>query len=92
MIFADLSVSLEGFVAGPNPSLEDPLGIGGKLIHSGLRDVVLIYDLLMCVNIARCEQRLPAEEVEAIVISVMQRHLREKSHMRWQTLRWQTLI
>jgi hypothetical protein len=52
--------------------------IAGKLIHSGLRDVVLIYDLLMCVNIARCEQQLPAEEVETIVISVMQRHLREK--------------
>jgi hypothetical protein len=52
--------------------------IAGKLIHSGLRDVVLIYDLLMCVNIARCEQQLPAEEVETIVISVMQLHLREK--------------
>jgi hypothetical protein len=50
--------------------------IAGKLIHSGLHDVVLIYDLLMCVNIARCEQQLPADEVETIVISVMQRHLR----------------
>ena len=52
--------------------------IAGKLVHCGLRDVVLIYDLLMCVNIARCEQQLPADEVETIVISVMQRHLREK--------------
>jgi dihydrofolate reductase len=32
-IFADLSVSLEGFVAGPDPSDEDPLGIGGEQLH-----------------------------------------------------------
>jgi dihydrofolate reductase len=32
-VFADLSVSLEGFVAGPDPSLEDPLGIGGMQLH-----------------------------------------------------------
>src|SRR4051812_34785452 len=32
-VFADLSVSLEGFVAGPDPSLEAPLGIGGEQLH-----------------------------------------------------------
>src|SRR5215813_7434366 len=32
-VFADLSVSLDGFVAGPNPSLQDPLGIGGMQLH-----------------------------------------------------------
>jgi bifunctional DNA primase/polymerase-like protein/primase-like protein len=50
--------------------------IAGKLVHCGLRDVILIYDLLMCVNIARCEQQLSADEVETIVISIIQRHLR----------------
>jgi dihydrofolate reductase len=29
----DLSVSLDGFVAGPSPSLEQPLGEGGELLH-----------------------------------------------------------
>src|SRR4051794_37229469 len=33
MIFADLSISLEGFVAGPDPSQEHPLGIGGMQLH-----------------------------------------------------------
>jgi dihydrofolate reductase len=33
MIFADLTTSLEGFVAGPNPSQQDPLGIGGMELH-----------------------------------------------------------
>jgi dihydrofolate reductase len=28
-----ISVSLDGFVAGPNPSVEDPLGEGGEALH-----------------------------------------------------------
>ena len=33
---ADISVSLDGYVAGPSPSLEDPLGVGGERIHEWL--------------------------------------------------------
>jgi dihydrofolate reductase len=29
----DISMSVDGFVAGPNPSLEAPLGAGGDLLH-----------------------------------------------------------
>jgi dihydrofolate reductase len=29
----DISVSLDGFVAGPDPTLEEPLGRGGELLH-----------------------------------------------------------
>jgi dihydrofolate reductase len=29
----DITVSLDGFVAGPNPSLEHPLGEGGERLH-----------------------------------------------------------
>ena len=29
----DISVSLDGYVAGPNQSLKDPLGEGGELLH-----------------------------------------------------------
>jgi dihydrofolate reductase len=29
----DISISLDGFVAGPRPSLEQPLGEGGELLH-----------------------------------------------------------
>jgi dihydrofolate reductase len=29
----DISMSLDGFVAGPNPSLGEPLGAGGDLLH-----------------------------------------------------------
>jgi dihydrofolate reductase len=32
-LICDISTSLDGFVAGPNPSLEEPLGEGGELLH-----------------------------------------------------------
>src|SRR3954447_5312846 len=32
-VYADLTVSLEGFVAGPDPSMENPLAIGGMQLH-----------------------------------------------------------
>jgi dihydrofolate reductase len=32
-VFANISMSLDGFVAGPDPSLEDPLGKGGEQLH-----------------------------------------------------------
>ena len=32
-LFASLSMSLDGFVAGPDPSMKDPLGVGGMQMH-----------------------------------------------------------
>jgi dihydrofolate reductase len=32
-VFADISASLDGYVAGPTPSLEEPLGAGGERLH-----------------------------------------------------------
>ena len=32
-LICDISTSLDGFVAGPNASLEEPLGAGGELLH-----------------------------------------------------------
>jgi dihydrofolate reductase len=32
-VVADITISLDGLVAGPNPSLEDPLGQGGERLH-----------------------------------------------------------
>jgi dihydrofolate reductase len=33
IVIVDISVSLDGYVAGPEPSLEDPLGKGGEALH-----------------------------------------------------------
>jgi dihydrofolate reductase len=32
-VFLELTMSLDGFVAGPNPTLEEPLGVGGERLH-----------------------------------------------------------
>ncbi len=32
-VLIDISVSLDGYVAGPNPSVEEPLGEGGEAVH-----------------------------------------------------------
>jgi len=32
-IFADISMSLDGFIAGPNPTLKEPLGHRGEELH-----------------------------------------------------------
>lgn len=32
-VFADISMSLDGFVAGPHPTLTEPLGQGGEQLH-----------------------------------------------------------
>ena len=31
--FIDISMSLDGFVAGPNATLDEPLGVGGERLH-----------------------------------------------------------
>jgi dihydrofolate reductase len=32
-LFAQISMSLDGYVAGPNPTLDEPLGEGGEQLH-----------------------------------------------------------
>jgi len=48
----------------------------GKLLHSGLHDLTLLYDVMLCINIARCEPPLLETEIETIVASVVRTHLR----------------
>jgi hypothetical protein len=35
----DVSLSLDGFITGPNVSREQPLGEGGERLHDWMRDV-----------------------------------------------------
>ena len=49
----------------------------GKLLHFGVKDVTLLLDMMLCVNIARCDEPLPEKEVETIVVSVVQSYLRK---------------
>jgi hypothetical protein len=49
----------------------------GKLLHSGLNDVVLLLDVMSCINHARCNPPLDCREVDNIVASVVRSHLRK---------------
>src|SRR5438552_9104339 len=35
-LICDITTSLDGYVAGPNQTLEEPLGRGGELLHDWL--------------------------------------------------------
>jgi len=48
----------------------------GKYLHMGVNDAFLLFDTIMCINLARCEPPLSADEIEVIVSSVIRRHLR----------------
>jgi hypothetical protein len=50
--------------------------ICGKLLHAGLMEFALVYDLMCCINIARCEEPLTEGEVHTIVASVARTHLK----------------
>jgi hypothetical protein len=50
--------------------------IAGKLLHFGM-DIVLINDLLGCVNIARCKPPLPDADIKRILQSVVETHVRK---------------
>jgi hypothetical protein len=49
----------------------------GKLVHSGLSDVVLLFDVMLCINNARCLPPLGHREVDNIISSVLRSHLRK---------------
>jgi hypothetical protein len=44
--------------------------ICGKLLHAGLTELAFLYDVMCCINIARCEEPLSDAEVHIIVASV----------------------
>jgi hypothetical protein len=48
--------------------------IAGKLFHHDV-NIILIHDILGCVNVARCEIPISPAEVETIVLSVGKAHL-----------------
>jgi Bifunctional DNA primase/polymerase, N-terminal/Primase C terminal 1 (PriCT-1) len=50
----------------------------GKLLHTGLTDVILLYDVMTCINIARCADPLSEAELDTIIASVISTHARRQ--------------
>ena len=75
-LFASLSVSLDGYVAGPDQSLEDPLGRGGEQLHEwafATRAFRRIHD--MEDGESGADDEIAAEFVERSGATVMGRHM-----------------
>ena len=51
----------------------------GKLLHFGVTDLTLLFDIITCVNVARCNEPLADIEIETIVAFVVRSHLRKLS-------------
>lgn len=52
--------------------------IAGKLFRHRI-DPVLVFDMLLCVNEARCKPPLPAADVETIILSIGRKHLEQRA-------------
>ena len=68
----DVSMSLDGYIAAPDPSLEDPLGVGGMRLHEwvfGLKSFREQHGM------EGGESRSPDDE---IVAEITQRHRRRR--------------
>lgn len=50
--------------------------ICGKLLYAGLTELPFLYDVMCCINLARCEQPLSESEIHTIVVSVARTHLK----------------
>jgi hypothetical protein len=50
--------------------------ICGKLLHTGVTELALLYDVMCCINLARCQEPLSEGEVHTIVASVARTHLK----------------
>ena len=50
--------------------------ICGKLLHAGLTELAFLYDVMCCINVARCEEPLSEREVHTIVASVARTHIK----------------
>ena len=64
----------------PNGTRNSTLAeITGKLLFHEI-NLILIRDLMLCVNETRCDPPLSLEEVETVVASVARTHLRNNGH------------
>ena len=48
----------------------------GKLLSTGLTELAFLYDVMLCINIARCAEPLSEGEVHTIVASVARTHIK----------------
>jgi dihydrofolate reductase len=72
----EISMSLDGFVAGPNPSLEEPLGEGGEGLHEWVLGLASFRDRHgRSGGSSGPDDDLMAKEIERVGATVMGRNM-----------------
>jgi dihydrofolate reductase len=85
-LILDISVSLDGYVAGPNPDLDDPLGKGGEQLHEwifGTRAWREAHGLDGGEDSA--DSAMAAELIEQASATIMGRHMFSGGSGSWDT-------
>jgi dihydrofolate reductase len=72
----NLSVSLDGFAAGPRQSVDDPLGVGGEQLH----------EWIFAPDATDADRRFRAQGEENIGATIMGRNMFGPVRGRWETL------
>ncbi len=72
----DISMSLDGYIAGPNPSLEHPLGEGGEQLHEWVFKLARFRDTHgMEGGETNTDDELVAESIDATGATIMGRRM-----------------
>ena len=71
-----ISISLDGFVAGPNQSLKEPLGVGGETLHEWIFPTRFWHEMTKKKGGARnASDRVVREEFANLGATIMGRHM-----------------
>lgn len=71
-----ISISLDGFVAGPNQSVKDPLGVGGKRVHEWFFPLRSFHAMTgQPGGVENESERVVAESIAGIGATVMGRNM-----------------
>ena len=85
-LIVDISMSLDGFVAGPNPSLEHPLGEGGNRLHEWAFAALAWREPHgLSGGEANADSEVIAESREAVGATVMGRHMFSGGDGPWES-------
>ncbi|MGH3042574.1 MAG: dihydrofolate reductase family protein [Gaiellaceae bacterium] len=86
----DISMSLDGFVAGPNPTLEQPLGAGGERLHEWAYERAAWRESHgKSGGIVNADSEVLQESVDATGAVIMGRNMFGGGHGPWGEDPWQ---
>jgi dihydrofolate reductase len=86
----DITMSLDGFVAGPNPTLEEPLGAGGERLHEWIVGLAAWRETHgMSGGVVNADSEVVEESIDATGAVIMGRNMFGGGEGPWGEDPWQ---